>query len=76
LAYFHSKKIAQKGIKPDNVFFEEVDSLNVRLMNFRNSIKMGKIEKLSGINENIDHVAPLKCFLEIMMKYVIFGVWK
>ena len=53
MAYLHRKKIAHRGIKPNNVFFEEVDSLNVKLMNFRNSIKMGNNEELSGINGNI-----------------------
>jgi calcium-dependent protein kinase len=58
VAYLHNKKIAHRDIKPDNILFETVDSLNVKLMDFGNSRKMGNNEGLSGVYGTAYYVAP------------------
>ena len=40
-AFLHSKNIAHRDIKPENVMFESNDALNVKLLDFGNSRKMG-----------------------------------
>lgn len=58
VSYLHNKKIAHRDIKPDNILFESVDSLNIKLMDFGNSRKMGNNEGLSGVYGTAYYVAP------------------
>jgi len=44
IAYLHSRKIAHRDIKPENILFESNDALNIKLLDFGNSRKMGENE--------------------------------
>jgi calcium-dependent protein kinase len=56
--YLHSKSIAHRDIKPENIIFETNDALNVKLMDFGNSRKMGENESLNGVYGTAYYVAP------------------
>ena len=56
--YLHSKKIAHRDIKPDNILFETNDSLNIKLLDFGNSRKMGENEGMHGVFGTAYFVAP------------------
>ena len=58
VAYLHSKKIAHRDIKPENILFESNDSLNVKLLDFGNSRKIGANEAMSGVYGTAYYVAP------------------
>ena len=56
--YLHSKNIVHRDIKPENIIFETNDALNVKLMDFGNSRKMGENESLNGVYGTAYYVAP------------------
>ena len=58
VAYLHSKNIAHRDIKPENIMFESNDSLNVKLLDFGNSRKMGKNTAMQGVYGTAYYVAP------------------
>ena len=58
VAYLHSKKIAHRDIKPENILFVSNDALNVKLLDFGNSRKMGENEAMSGVYGTAYYVAP------------------
>ena len=58
VAYLHSKKIAHRDIKPENILFESNDALNVKLLDFGNSRKMGENEAMHGVFGTAYYVAP------------------
>jgi calcium-dependent protein kinase len=58
VAYLHSRKIAHRDIKPENIMFESNDALNVKLLDFGNSRKMGENEALQGVYGTAYYVAP------------------
>jgi len=58
IAYLHSRKIAHRDIKPENILFESNDALNIKLLDFGNSRKMGENEGMSGVYGTAYYVAP------------------
>lgn len=58
MAYLHSKKIAHRDIKPENVLFVSNDSLDVKLLDFGNSRKMGENQGMNGVYGTAFYVAP------------------
>ena len=58
MSYLHSKKIAHRDIKPDNILFESNDALNVKLLDFGNSRQMGENEGMHGVFGTAYYVAP------------------
>lgn len=58
LVYLHSKNIAHRDIKPENIIFESNDALNVKLVDFGNSRKMGANESMNGVYGTAYYVAP------------------
>jgi len=58
IAYLHSRKIAHRDIKPENIIFESNDALNIKLLDFGNSRKMGENEGMSGVYGTAYYVAP------------------
>lgn len=58
VSYLHGKKIAHRDIKPENILFESNDALNVKLMDFGNSRKMGGNEAMHGVYGTAYYVAP------------------
>lgn len=58
VAYLHSRKIAHRDIKPENILFESNDALNVKLLDFGNSRKMGGNEAMQGVYGTAYYVAP------------------
>jgi len=58
VAYLHSKKIAHRDIHPENILFESNDALNVKLLDFGNSRRMGENEAMHGVYGTAYYVAP------------------
>ena len=58
VAYLHSKNISHRDIKPENIMFESNDSLNVKLLDFGNSRKMGVNHAMTGVYGTAYYVAP------------------
>ena len=58
VAYLHSKNIAHRNIHPDNILFQSNDALNVKLLDFGSSRKMGENEPLTGVYGTAYYVAP------------------
>lgn len=58
VAYLHSKQIAHRDIKPQNILFESNDSVNIKLLDFGNSRKMGTNEAMHGVYGTAYYVAP------------------
>jgi calcium-dependent protein kinase len=58
VTYLHSKKIAHRDIKPENIMFESNDALNVKLLDFGNSRKMGENNAMDGVYGTAYYVAP------------------
>lgn len=58
VAYLHSRKIAHRDIKPENILFESNDALNVKLLDFGNSRKMGDNSAMQGVYGTAYYVAP------------------
>jgi calcium-dependent protein kinase len=58
VSYLHSRNIAHRDIKPENIMFETNDALNVKLLDFGNSRKMGGNEAMQGVYGTAYYVAP------------------
>jgi calcium-dependent protein kinase len=58
VAYLHGKNIAHRNIHPDNVLFQSNDALNVKVLDFGSSRKMGENEPLHGVYGTAYYVAP------------------
>ena len=58
IAYLHSKKIAHRDIKPENIIFVSNDALNIKLLDFGNSRKMGENQGMQGVYGTAYYVAP------------------
>lgn len=58
VAYLHSKNIAHRDIKPENILFCSNDALNVKLLDFGNSRKMGENEGMQGVYGTAYYVSP------------------
>ena len=58
VSFLHSRNIAHRDIKPDNILFESNDALNVKLLDFGNSRQMGKNEAMRGVYGTAYYVAP------------------
>lgn len=58
VAFLHSREIAHRDIKPENILFESNDALNVKLLDFGNSRKMGENEPMRGVYGSAYYVAP------------------
>jgi calcium-dependent protein kinase len=58
VSYLHSRKIAHRDIKPENIMFETNDALNVKLLDFCSSRKMGENEAMQGVYGTAYYVAP------------------
>ena len=58
ISYLHSKKIAHRDIKPENILFQANDALNIKLLDFGNSRKMGENEPMSGVFGTAFYVSP------------------
>ena len=74
VAYLHSKNIAHRNIHPENVLFQSNDALNVKLLDFGSSRKMGENEPLHGVYGTAYYVAP-ECLLgEYDLKVDVWSV--
>jgi len=62
--FLHGKKIAHRNIHPDNIVFESNDALNVKLLDFGNSRKMGENEGMQGVYGTAYYVAP-ECLTQV-----------
>ena len=58
VAYLHSKQIAHRNIHPENVLFQSNDALNIKLLDFGSSRKMGENEAMHGVYGTAYYVAP------------------
>ena len=56
--FLHGKSIVHRDIKPENIIFESNDQLNVKLLDFGQSRKMGANESLHGVYGTAYYVAP------------------
>ena len=50
--------IIHRDIKPENILFESNDALNIKLLDFGNSRKMGENEAMHGVYGTAYYVAP------------------
>lgn len=58
VSFLHSKNIAHRNIHPENILFNSNDALNIKLLDFGSSRKMGPNEPLQGVYGTAYYVAP------------------
>lgn len=74
IKFLHSKKIAHRDIKPENILFESNDAINVKLLDFGNSRKMGENEAMHGVYGTAYYVAPEVLFGDYDEKCDIWSI--
>jgi calcium-dependent protein kinase len=74
VAYLHTKNIAHRNIHPENVLFQSNDALNVKLLDFGSSRKMGENEPMHGVYGTAYYVAPECLVSDYNLKCDIWSV--